>query len=64
MALPALTIHSLVRYSGKYIWSQAKNPRARAWGPTLTGLSFTPCLPFIFDEPVEQIIDRVCAQLA
>ena len=32
MGLPAFTIHSIVRYSGKFL-KNAKNPTLRTWGP-------------------------------
>lgn len=32
MGLPAFTIHSIVRYSGKFL-KNAKNPTIRTWGP-------------------------------
>ena len=32
MGLPAFTIHSIVRYSGRAL-KDAKNPRIRTWGP-------------------------------
>ncbi|KAM0750782.1 hypothetical protein T439DRAFT_325839 [Meredithblackwellia eburnea MCA 4105] len=58
MLLPALTIHSIVKYSARAIASSGiKNPRIKAWGPTALGLGFVPALPFIFDEPVEHVVD-------
>ncbi|CAG7848289.1 SubName: Full=Uncharacterized protein {ECO:0000313/EMBL:CCA75211.1} [Serendipita indica DSM 11827] len=57
MALPALTIHTVVAQSGR-LWKNAKNPRARAWGPTLTGLGVVPALPYLFDHPVEQATEK------
>jgi fission process protein 1 len=41
MALPAFTVHSVVKYSAKAFVNQ-KNVRVRAWGPTLTGLAVVP----------------------
>ena len=29
------------------------------WGPTVTGLSLVPGLPFVFDHPVERATDLV-----
>ncbi|KAL8287451.1 hypothetical protein RQP46_003309 [Phenoliferia psychrophenolica] len=55
---PALTIHSVVKYSAKYIAaSNIKSVKVKAWGPTVLGLSIVPALPFIFDEPVEHVVD-------
>ncbi|KAJ1036178.1 hypothetical protein NDA18_000044 [Ustilago nuda] len=56
MALPAFTIHSIVRYSAP-LFAKAKSTRIRAAGPTVAGLLFVPALPFLFDEPVEHVID-------
>ncbi|CBQ70065.1 conserved hypothetical protein [Sporisorium reilianum SRZ2] len=56
MALPAFTIHSIVRYSAP-LFAKAKSQRIRAAGPTVAGLMFVPALPFLFDEPVEHVID-------
>ena len=56
MALPALTIHSIVRYSAP-VFAKSSNARIRGAGPTVAGLAFVPALPFLFDEPVEHVID-------
>lgn len=56
MALPAFTIHSIVRYSAP-VFAKAKSTRIRAAGPTVAGLLFVPALPFLFDEPVEHVVD-------
>ena len=58
MALPAFTIHSIVRYSAP-LFAKAKSTRIRAAGPTVAGLMFVPALPFLFDEPVEHVVDFV-----
>ncbi|KAK5695755.1 hypothetical protein LTR17_024403 [Elasticomyces elasticus] len=52
MGLPAFTIHSIVRYSGRAL-KNAKNTRIRTWGPIGLGLAAVPALPFMFDKPVE-----------
>lgn len=52
MGLPALTIHTVVAQSTK-LYKNVKNPRIKAWGPTLTGLAVVPILPYLFDKPVE-----------
>ncbi|KAI6004040.1 mitochondrial 18 KDa protein-domain-containing protein [Pisolithus albus] len=57
MALPALTIHTIVARS-KPLFSRNKHPRIRTWGPTAVGLSVVPILPYLFDKPVEHAIDR------
>lgn len=56
MALPAFTIHSIVRYSAP-LFAKAKSQRIRGAGPTVAGLLFVPALPFLFDEPVEHVVD-------
>lgn len=56
MALPAFTIHSIVRYSAP-LFAKAKSQRIRAAGPTVAGLMFIPALPYLFDEPVEHVVD-------
>jgi len=52
MGLPAFTIHSIVRYSGRAL-KNAANTRLRTWGPIGLGLAAVPALPYMFDEPVE-----------
>jgi mitochondrial fission process protein 1 len=59
MGLPALTIHSLVKYSGKYIFSKSANRTMRVWGPAAVGLGCVPALPYLYDHPVEHAIDRL-----
>lgn len=56
MGLPAFTIHSVVKYSGKALKNH-KNVRIRTWGPIGLGLSIVPFLPYIFDEPVEKAVE-------
>lgn len=56
MALPAFTIHSVVRYSGTAM-AGVKNVRVRTWGPVGLGLAVVPFLPYVFDEPVEHAVD-------
>jgi len=58
MALPAFTIHTAVRCS-KPLFKSVQNPRLKLWGPTVTGLSLVPGLPFVFDHPVERATDVV-----
>lgn len=52
MGLPAFTIHSVVRYSGRALKGN-KNKIIRTWGPIGLGLAVVPLLPTLFDEPVE-----------
>ncbi|KUJ16585.1 uncharacterized protein LY89DRAFT_585926 [Mollisia scopiformis] len=58
MGLPAFTIHSIVRYSGRAM-KNVKNVRVRTWGPIGLGLAAVPALPFIFDEPVEKTVEWI-----
>ncbi|KAI0600091.1 mitochondrial 18 KDa protein-domain-containing protein [Biscogniauxia sp. FL1348] len=56
MGLPAFTIHSVVRYSGRAM-KDMKNKTLRVWGPIGLGLSIVPFLPAIFDKPVENAVE-------
>jgi fission process protein 1 len=56
MGLPAFTIHSIVKYSGKAL-KNAPNPVIRTWGPIGLGLAAVPALPYLFDEPVEHVVE-------
>ena len=58
MGLPALTIHSVVKYSGKAL-KDAKNVKVRTWAPIGLGLAIVPLLPYLFDKPVEHSVDYV-----
>ena len=58
MGLPAFTIHSIVRYSGRAL-KNAANTRLRTWGPIGLGLAAVPALPYMFDEPVEMATEWV-----
>lgn len=58
MGLPAFTIHSVVRYSGRAL-KDAKNKTIRTWGPIGLGLAVVPFLPTLFDEPVENAVEWV-----
>ncbi|XRM45882.1 hypothetical protein ABZX51_008953 [Aspergillus tubingensis] len=56
MGLPAFTIHSVVKYSGRML----KNSRSvffRTWAPIGLGLSVVPFLPYLFDKPVEEAVE-------
>ncbi|WFD18064.1 hypothetical protein MCAP1_000276 [Malassezia caprae] len=56
--LPALTIHSIVRYSGP-VFAKFRSVRVRALGPSILGLLTVPLLPLIFDHPVETAVENV-----
>ncbi|KAJ5580019.1 uncharacterized protein N7459_006004 [Penicillium hispanicum] len=56
MGLPAFTIHSVVRYSGRMV-RNAKMSLVRTWVPIGLGLSVVPFLPYLFDHPVEEAVD-------
>ncbi|KAH6895712.1 mitochondrial 18 KDa protein-domain-containing protein [Thelonectria olida] len=56
MGLPAFTIHSVVKYSGRAM-KDMKNKTIRTWAPIGLGLSVVPFLPAMFDEPVEHAVD-------
>lgn len=58
MGLPAFTIHSIVRYSGRAM-KNVKNVKLRTWGPIGLGLAAVPALPYMFDEPVEHATEWV-----
>lgn len=58
MGLPAFTIHSVVKYSGKAL-KDAKNKTIRVWGPIGLGLAVVPFLPAAFDHPVENAVEWV-----
>ena len=57
-ALPAFTIHTVVNQAKK-AFVNAKNPRVKVWGPTVTGLAIVPALPYMFDHPVEHATERI-----
>lgn len=58
MGLPAFTIHSIVRYSGRAL-KDAKNKTLGTWGPIGLGLAAVPFLPYVFDEPVEHATEWI-----
>lgn len=58
MGLPALTIHSAVRYSS-VLFKNVKTKALKTYGPVSIGLGIVPLLPYIFDEPVEHAVDYV-----
>lgn len=58
MGLPAFTIHSIVKYSGRAL-KDAKSKNLRTWGPIGLGLAAVPFLPYAFDEPVEHATEWI-----
>ncbi|KAK3400014.1 mitochondrial 18 KDa protein-domain-containing protein [Sordaria brevicollis] len=58
MGLPAFTIHSVVRYSGRAM-KDVKNKTIRTWGPIGLGLAVVPFLPTLFDKPVENAVEWI-----
>ncbi|KAI9933460.1 hypothetical protein ASPWEDRAFT_43276 [Aspergillus wentii DTO 134E9] len=56
MGLPAFTIHSVVKYSGR-MFKNSKITLFRTWAPIGLGLSVVPFLPYIFDEPVGEAVE-------
>ncbi|KAH6676381.1 mitochondrial 18 KDa protein-domain-containing protein [Halenospora varia] len=58
MGLPAFTIHSIVRYSGRAM-KNVKNTRIRTFGPIGLGLAAVPALPYLFDKPVEEAVEWI-----
>ncbi|RCK62958.1 Mitochondrial fission process protein 1 [Candida viswanathii] len=58
MGLPAFTIHSAVRYSS-YLFKNSSIHALKTYGPVAVGLGIVPVLPYIFDEPVEHVVDWV-----
>lgn len=63
MALPSLTIHSVVKYSNKLFKSHAIFRPVKVWGPTVLGLGMVPFLPVMFDEPSEHVLDYAFGQV-
>ncbi|KAJ5807072.1 hypothetical protein N7474_010664 [Penicillium riverlandense] len=63
MGLPAFTIHSVVKYTGKMV-KNAKSTLLRTWAPignktnfSKLGLAVVPFLPYLFDHPVEEAVE-------
>ena len=46
-----------MRYAGQAM-KNVKNVRVRTWGPVGLGLAVVPALPYLFDEPVEWVVQR------
>lgn len=58
MILPAITIHSTVKYSKRWLF-KPHLPQYVKWGPTFAGLGVIPFLPVMWDEPVEFVCDKL-----
>lgn len=68
MGLPAVTIHSTVRVAVKAFgppppsteWPSMPKMKlwGQRWGPTTAGLLVIPLLPYLFDHPVEYVVDN------
>ncbi|ODQ80731.1 hypothetical protein BABINDRAFT_60775 [Babjeviella inositovora NRRL Y-12698] len=58
MGLPAFTIHSSVRYSS-ILFKNSASKLLKTYGPVGVGLAVVPLLPYLFDEPVEHIVEYV-----
>lgn len=56
MALPAFTIHSAVRYLS-ILFKNSSTKSVKTYGPVAIGLGIVPLLPYLFDEPVEHLVD-------
>lgn len=56
MGLPAVTIHSTVRYSS-ILFKNSSNKPLRTYGPVAMGLAAVPLLPYVIDKPVEEFMD-------
>ncbi|CAK9437248.1 uncharacterized protein LODBEIA_P16260 [Lodderomyces beijingensis] len=56
MGLPAFTIHSAVRYSS-ILFKNSTVHALKTYGPVAIGLGIVPALPYVFDEPVEHVVD-------
>ncbi|ORY27804.1 mitochondrial 18 KDa protein-domain-containing protein [Naematelia encephala] len=62
MALPAFTIHTAVKYAGRQ-FAKSTNTTLKRWGPTSVGLGIVPFLPYLFDEPVEHVVEATFDKL-
>jgi fission process protein 1 len=55
MLLPALTIHQTVHVASMIMKKFGGKNR---WIPTIAGLAMIPALPFMFDHPIEHLLDN------
>lgn len=56
MVLPAFTIHSAVRYSS-ILFKNSKFRAIKTYGPVAVGLGIVPLLPYLFDRPIEEVVE-------
>nr|CAG4715673.1 unnamed protein product [Naegleria fowleri] len=56
MLLPAVTIHQTVHWTSKLMLKFDAKSRVI---PTISGLAVVPLLPFMFDHPVEYLVDKL-----
>jgi len=60
MAFPAYTIHSIVRYSGRFLRFFFRGTKIARFGPTIIGIA---CIPYIIhplDHLADYLMDRSC----
>ncbi|KAL5346731.1 hypothetical protein ACLOAV_008438 [Pseudogymnoascus australis] len=57
IGLPALTVHTVVKYSSKALQQNSKNLKLRMYGPIGLGLATVPIWPFLFDKPVKEAVE-------
>jgi fission process protein 1 len=65
MLLPAVTIHTVVKYAGKGLQKTnllANFPKVRAWTPTVVGLCSIPFVVHPIDHGVEFVMDKTIRQ--
>jgi len=55
MGLPAFAIHTQVHMASRVF---QKVGRFQKWGPTVAGLALVPFLPYMFDHPVEFVVEK------
>jgi fission process protein 1 len=63
MALPAFTIHSIVKYSGKFLKKTLPNSRVSKFGPVVLGLGSIPFIIHPLDHFTEFVMDRTVRKL-
>lgn len=61
MALPAATMQSLMKCAS-WMMKDVKSRRLRTTGTLGLGLSVVPFCPYIFDKPVEKVLDWAFAK--
>lgn len=66
MVLPALTIHSVVKYSNKGLNKMPKlnnYPKVKLWGPVALGLASIPFIIHPIDHAIDYIMDNTIRKL-